>query len=152
MTSGYRLAPALGARLLGSVLLALAVLVFVVTLVAATMQWPPVVLLVTLGAGLLAVTGVVVGAYVASNRLEVVSLDARGYRVRFVRGAGVRSATWDEVANAVTGEVSGVDCVVLRLKDGRTTSIPVSAVAADRDEFVADLREHLRRGEGLRPL
>jgi hypothetical protein len=41
--------------------------------------------------------------------------------------------------------------VVLRLREGGTTSIPVDAVAADRDELVRSIREHLKRGEGLRP-
>jgi hypothetical protein len=42
--------------------------------------------------------------------------------------------------------------VVLHLRDGRTTTIPVEALAADREEFVRDLQEHLQRGHGLRPL
>lgn len=152
MTSGYRLAPALSARLLGAVLLLVALLVFVVTLVASAMAWTPSTLVAVLVLGLLAVAGVLVATYFLTHRLEVVRLDEHGYRVRLVWGAGVRQASWREVANAVTADIRGVDCVVLRLKDGRTTSIPVQAVAADRDAFVADLREHLKRGEGLRPL
>jgi hypothetical protein len=42
--------------------------------------------------------------------------------------------------------------VVLHLRDGRTTTIPVAALAADREEFVRDLQAHLQRGHGLRPL
>jgi hypothetical protein len=44
-----------------------------------------------------------------------------------------------------------VHCVVLRLRDGRSTSIPLAAVDAPAEEFVADLRAHLRRGEERRP-
>jgi hypothetical protein len=69
-----------------------------------------------------------------------------------VRGAGVKAAAWGDVADAVTASPGGIDCVVLRLEDGRTTSIPVAAVATDRDALVAEVRERLRRGEGLRPL
>lgn len=152
MTSGYRLAPALGARLLGGVVLVLALLVLVVTVLAVSLQWSPVTLLLIVAIGVLVAIGAVLATYVLTRRFEVVTLDEHGYRVRFVWGAGVRHATWPEVGNAVTADVRGIDCVVLRLKDGRTTSIPVEAVAADRDAFVSDLREHLRRGEGLRPL
>ena len=42
--------------------------------------------------------------------------------------------------------------MVLRLADARTTTIPVDAVAADREAFVRDLRDHLLRGQGNRPL
>ena len=37
-------------------------------------------------------------------------------------------------------------CVVLALRDGRTTTVPVAVLAADRDEFVARLRALLRGG------
>lgn len=149
MSSGYRLAPALAARLLGLVLVALALLVFVVTVLTALLEWPAAVLLVLGAAGVVAVG---VAGYAVTRRIDVVTFDDRGYRVRLVRGAGVTSATWSDVEDAVTADVRGIDCVVLRLRDGRTTSIPVAAVAADRNAFVTDLREHLRRGEGLRPL
>lgn len=149
MSSGYRLAPGLAARLLGLVLVGVALLVLVVTVLTALLDWPVAVLLVGGGAGVLAVW---VAGYAVTRRIDVVSFDDHGYRVRMVRGAGVTNATWSEVEDAVTADVRGIDCVVLRLRDGRTTSIPVAAVAADRNAFVADLREHLRRGEGLRPL
>jgi hypothetical protein len=82
----------------------------------------------------------------------VVELDEEGYRVRMIRGAGVRAARWRDVEDAVAASPRGVDCVVLRLRDGRTTSIPVAAVDASREDFVEDLRAHLRRGQGLRPI
>ena len=40
--------------------------------------------------------------------------------------------------------------VVLRLRDGRTTTIPVEMLAMDREAFARDLQEHLQRGQGLR--
>ena len=39
-----------------------------------------------------------------------------------------------------------MSCVVLALRDGRTTTVPVSVLAGDRDEFVARLRALLREG------
>ena len=55
--------------------------------------------------------------------------------MRFVRGAGVKQARWGDVDDAVTADVAGAPCVVLRLKDGRTTSIPVEVLAVERDAF-----------------
>ena len=64
----------------------------------------------------------------------------------------MKEAGWKDVEDAVTATARGVPCVVLRLRDGRTTTIPVDALAADREAFVRDLRAHLQRGQGLRPL
>ena len=149
MSSGYRLAPALAARLLGLLLVVLALVVLVVTLLVALLGGPPVVLLV---AAAVALVAVFVLGHLLRNRVQVMELDDDGYRVRLVRGAGVKAARWRDVEDAVAASPHGVDCVVLRLRDGRTTSIPVDAVDATREDFVADLREHLRRGQGLRPL
>ena len=38
-----------------------------------------------------------------------------------------------EVDEAVTASPGGERCVVLRLADGRTTTVPMAALAADRD-------------------
>ena len=149
MSSGYRLAPALAARLVGLLLVALALLVLVVTLVVALVGGPVVVVLVVAGLAAVAILAVSV---LLRSRLRVVELDDEGYRVRLVRGAGVRAARWRDVEDVVAASPHGVDCVVLRLRDGRTTSIPVVAVDAAREDFVEAVRAHLRRGEGLRPL
>ncbi|MGH3361915.1 MAG: hypothetical protein ACRDOM_05600 [Nocardioides sp.] len=145
MSSDYRLSPALAARLVGLALMGIAVLVFAATLVVGATDAPPWILL------LVAVSGVVivgVAGYVVTRRIAVVHLDERGYRVRLVRGAGVTSAGWAEVEDVVTAERQGSPCLVLRLRDGRTTTIPVELLAADRDEFVRDLRRHLRGRRG----
>ncbi|MGZ5405635.1 MAG: hypothetical protein ACXWDL_13370, partial [Nocardioides sp.] len=67
-------------------------------------------------------------------------------------GAGTKAAAWRDVEDAVAASPGGIDCVVLRLRDGRTTSIPVEAVEVERQRFVAEIRAHLSRGQGLRPL
>jgi hypothetical protein len=100
----------------------------------------------------LGVAGVLAAGYVLTRRLPVVHLGPEGYRVRLIRGVGVAAARWTDVGEAVTSLPGGQPVVVLRLVDGRTTTIPVSALAADREEFVRDLRAHLQRGQGLRPL
>ena len=148
MSSDYRLSPAFGARLVGLLVVGLAVLVFVATGVVAVLDLHTLVLVPVALAGLAVIFAL--GALL--RRTPVVHLDDAGYRVRLIRGAGVREAGWKEVEDAVTATARDLPCVVLRLTDGRTTTIPVEALDADRDAFVRDLRSHLQRGQGLRPL
>jgi hypothetical protein len=148
MSSDYRLAPAFGARLVGLLVVAAAILMFLATGVVAvldlhTLVLVPLVLLLL--AGIFAVGAVVRGS-------TVVHLDDVGYRVRMIRGAGVRQAGWADVVEVSTSQPRGVRCLILRLRDGGTTTIPVDAVAADREAFVRDVRDHLKRGKGQRPL
>lgn len=146
--SDYRLAPSYGARVVGGLLVLLAVLLFVATaLVAVGLPADLVLVLAALG-----VAGVLFSGYLLTRRIPVVRLGPDGYRVRLVRGVGVPAAGWKEVGEAVTTSPGGQPVVVLRLVDGRTTTIPVTALAADREEFVRDLQAHLQRGQGLRPL
>jgi hypothetical protein len=145
MSSDYRLAPALGARLLGSALVGLAALVFVVTVVVALLDLSAVFVAVVAALGLAAV---LVAGHLLTRRAYVVRLGEDGYQVRMVRGAGVKAARWTEVEDAVAASPRGVDCVVLRLRDGRTTTIPVQVLAADPEEFARDVRTHLERGLG----
>jgi hypothetical protein len=147
MSTTYRLAAPLAARVVGGALVVVAVLVLLATLLVAVLAWSPWVLLAV---GLVALLAVL-GTALAVRRRPLLSITDDGYRVRWVRGAGVHAAAWSDVADAVTAAPGGVDCVVLRLRDGRTTSIPVAAVAADRNALVTEVRERLRRGEGLRP-
>jgi hypothetical protein len=148
-TSDYRLAPAFAARFVGVLLVALAVLLLVATVLVALLGLPAVTLLVVVVAG---VGGALAVAYVVSQRVAVVHFGPEGYRVRLVRGAGVAAAGWRDVEEAVTASPGGVPVVQLRLSDGRSTTIPVHALAADREEFVRDLQRHLQHGQGLRPL
>lgn len=148
MSSDYRLSPAFGARLVGLLVVSLAVLVFLATAVVAVLNLHTVVLVPVA----LVVVAVIFALGAVLRRTPVMHLDDDGYRVRLVRGAGVRRAGWREVADAVTASPRDIPCVVLRLVDGRTTTIPVAALDADREEFVRDLQAHLQRGQGLRPL
>jgi hypothetical protein len=89
---------------------------------------------------------------VLTRRATVVRLDETGYTVRLVRGAGVRTGRWKDVEDVVARTIEGARCVVLRRRDGRTTTIPVGILAAPADEFVRDLQQHLNRGHGYRPV
>jgi hypothetical protein len=140
MSSDYRLAPAIAARLMGVFLVGVALLVLATRVVVALIDAPPIVLLVV---AVLGVASVVGAGYLLNRRAYVVRLDAAGYRVRLVRGAGVREARWVEVEEAVTGSPRGLPCVILRLRDGRSTTIPVQALAGEPEAFVRDVRAHL---------
>ena len=149
MASDYRLAPRLSARLLGVTLLFWGFLVFLVTAIVVLLQAPVWLLSTTV---VLCLAGVFTTGTWLTRTSYVVRLDDAGYRVRFVRGAGVTRARWTDVKDVVTTTVAGAPCVVLRLRDGRTTTIPVEVLAGDREQFVRDLQDHLDRGHGLRTL
>ena len=133
----YRLAPAVVLRSAGAAFVLVAVVVLVLSVVTAVAHWSFLVVGVVALVGLLAVMG---GAWWAVRRAYVVRLDRLGYEVRLVRGAGVKRARWADVAEASTADVRGAPCVVLSLRDGRTTTVPVGVLAGDRDEFVTRVR------------
>ena len=93
---------------------------------------------------------VVVTGVVLTRLTPLVRLDEAGYRVRLLRGTGVRAARWRDVEDVVTATVHGHHCIVLRLRDGRTTTVPVAVLDAAREDFVQDLRQHLDAGHGYR--
>ena len=142
MPSDYRLSPPLAARLLGVGLAGVGIFVFLGTIVTAVLDLPLGALAVVVA---LAMTAILVGGLFLTRHSHVVRLGEEGYQVRFVRGAGVKRARWGDVDDAVTADVAGAPCVVLRLKDGRTTSIPVEVLAVERDAFVRDVKAHLTR-------
>ncbi|MBU2695320.1 hypothetical protein ABFU82_22340 [Nocardioides sp. WV_118_6] len=138
----YRLAPPVMARFVGAYLILLAVLLLVVTGLVATLDLNADLLVAVLGLGLL---GLIALGWWLRSGLVVVRLTDAGYRVRAIRAAGATEARWSEVEDAVAASPSGIECVVLRLRDGRSTTIPVQLVAADKDEFARVVRAHLER-------
>lgn len=146
--AAYHLAPAVAARVVGGLLVVLAVLLTAGTVVVAVAGLPLAVLVALVVGGVAAVVGV----HLATRRVPVVRFDRDGYRVRWVRGTGVTEAAWTAVGEAVTSSSQGSPVVVLRLSDGGSTTIPVTVLDVDREQFVRDLQAHLQRGQGLRPL
>lgn len=138
--SDYRLSPVVMARFIGSYLVAFAVLMLIATIVVASIGWNPDLLVVLLVVGLLGLFGL--GWYLRS-RLVVVRLTSSGYRVNLVRGAGVREARWSDVEDAVAAYPRDLHCVVLRLRTGGTTTIPMQVLAADKDDFARDVHDRL---------
>ncbi len=147
--SEYRVAPSVAARLVGVLLVAISVLVFVTTGLVAFLDLNTAILLIPALIGLAALTA----AAVALNRRGwVVRFTDDGYQVQWVRGVGVAAARWKDVEDAITTTSASSPVVVLRLRTGQTTTIPVELLAGDREEFVRDLQRHLQHGQGLRPL
>jgi hypothetical protein len=149
VSSSYRFSGPFAARLAGLGLVAVGALVLVLVGLVAVLSLPAVVLSVGL---VVAVLAVLLLTLVATRRAVVVRLDETGYVVRFVRGAGVRRAEWRQVEDVVTTAVAGQRCVMLRLRDGRATTVPVGVLAGRSEDFLTDLRGHLDRGHGYRRL
>ena len=148
-TRDYRMATALRARLMGALLAAVGLLALAVTVVVAVADVPR---SVVVGLAVLVVLGVATAALLLGRGWYVVRLDDIGYRVRFVRGAGRAHARWTDVADVTTAIVSGTPCVVLRLRDGGSSTVPVDLLEGDREEFVEELQRRLDAGHGYRPL
>ena len=145
----YRLAPAVVARILGLALVLLALLAFVATIIVALAGGSIDVAIGLVVAGVLAL---VVTTWWLRTRAWVVRCSPEGYAVRLVRGAGVRQAAWTEVRDAVTTTTRGIACLVIRLGDGTSTSIPVGLLAVDREQFVREMQRHLGEGQQITPL
>ena len=142
-STDYGLAPALRARLMGIALVGIGLTLLVATVLVISLHLPGDVLSAAVLLTVVAVFGL---GFFLVRRWFVVRLDTDGYQVRFVRGAGVRAARWSDVQDLQTTFIGGARCVQLRLRDGRTTTIPVDLIAGDSDAFVDDLREHLGSG------
>jgi hypothetical protein len=139
--TSYRLAPALGARLVGRSLVTLGLLVVVATLVGLLTGagWVP--------AGAVAVAGVLgvaLWAWWLLRGAAALRLTDQGYAVHLLAGVGVQAAPWSSVDEAVAASPGGEQCLVLRLADGRLTRLPMAALAADPDVVARDVRRRLR--------
>ncbi len=143
----YRMADGLILRIVGGLVLLTAGLLLVVAVVVVALDLPAVILVITALTGLVLASGV---GWWLRTRATLVRLTGEGYAVRLVRGAGVRAAAWRQVSEVATATPRGVACVLLRLEDGRMTTIPVVALAVDREQFVRDLQQRLQIGHGLR--
>ena len=145
----FALAPALRARLLGTGLVAIGTIVLVAMLLSWFADLPTA--FVT-GLVVLAVAGVVALGLLVGVRHWVLRLDEHGYRVRGIRTAEARSARWTDVLDLQATTAAGQRCVVLRLRDGRTTTLPVDAIEGGSTKLVQALSDHLDRGHGYRRL
>ena len=140
-TSSYRLAPALGVRLVGRCLVTLAVLVFVATFLGPLIGsgW-----LVAAGATVAGLALVGLWAWYLLRIAWAVRLTEHGYAVRLIRGVGTPAASWADVDEVVTASPADLDLLVVRLRNGTQTRLPMAALAADPDTFAHDVRTRLR--------
>ena len=137
----YRLAPTVQARLLGAAVVALALLVFAGTAVVIAARIDFAWLFIPLVLGVAVVAGF---GWWLRNKAYVLRASAQGYRIAFVRGAGVREARWADIQEAVTTMPAGTPCLELRLKKGGATTIPVTILSIDREQFVRELQAYLK--------
>lgn len=143
------LAPALRLRLLGTGLLAIGSVVAIGALLTWLADLAPVVMS---GLVLLAAVGVGVLGLLLGVRRWVLRLDEHGYRVRGLRSAQARSARWTDVLDVQATTVAGHRCVVLRLRDGRTTTLPGDVIEGGPTRLAETIAAHLDRGHGYRRL
>ena len=149
----FALAPALRARLLGTGIVAIAVVVLLGVLLTAVADLSSA---IVTGLVVLALVGIVVLGLLVGVRHWVLRLDDLGYRVRVLRSVSgseqARSARWTDVLDLQASTVAGQRCVVLRLRDGRTTVLPVGALEGGPTALTDALTSHLDRGHGYRRL
>ena len=145
--SDYRFSEAVNVRFLGAFLVLIGLVVLGMALLVAVLELPGAVLTVTVVAAVLLV---VASAFFLSRMAVLVRLDDIGYQVRYLRKAGVRSARWVDLEDVVTGFASGHPVVVLRLRDGRTTTIPVNLLQGSADDFAKDVAAHAKGGNKRR--
>ena len=142
----YPFAPAFRARFMGLGLMLLGVALVVVTVVVSALRLP---LGIMIAIVVLAVVFVfALGAWLA--RIKVLTTDELGYQVRGVRGVGTSKARWADVHDLQTSAVAGARCLVVRLRDGGSSTVPVDVVAGDPEELVEEFRRRLNHSHGKR--
>ena len=142
MASDYRFSQPLLVRFVGALLVLIGGAVFAVAALVGLLGLSLDVLSATVALALVAVVAL---GFLGRRVAVLVRLDDTGYRVRYLRKAGVKQARWTDLEDVVTGFASDQPVVVLRLRDGRTTTIPVSLLAGSPEDFVRDVAEHAKR-------
>lgn len=143
------LAPALRARILGAGIVAVAVVLLALVLLAWLLSLPGVVVtlvVVVVVVALAALLGLLLPAH------WVLRLDEDGYRIRVLRSAQAMSARWSDVLDVRVATVDGVRCSVIRLRDGRTSTLPVDVLGGDPEELVHVIAAQLDRTHGYKRL
>lgn len=147
VVSDYRVSQAVTVRFMGAFLALVGILVFVVAALVGLLSLPIGVLTATV---VVAVISVVAVGFLVSRAAVLVHLDDVGYRVRYLRRAGVKQARWSDLEDVVTGFASEQPVVVIRLRDGRTTTVPVNLLAGSSEDFVRDIATHAKQGRNGR--
>lgn len=105
------------------------------------------------GLGLVLLVGLLRSVVQIVRQPTVLRVDADGYRVSRQSGpTGVRRGRWSEVERVRRDHRDGRECVIIQLRTGGQTQIPVGSVAAPRQEWLAELDARLNRAHGQRRL
>ncbi len=139
--SEYGVSPALTARLLGVALGVVGLVVLVATAIVIATSAAALIVALTAMAGVLLMS---IAAWWLTRRAVVIRLDDQGYRIRYVRGAGEVSSRWADVVDAALTPVAQTSCLVIRLRNGRTTTLPLEVIRHPR-KLWADCEERLAR-------
>lgn len=142
----YPFAPAFRARFMGAGLLLLGVVLVVVTVVVSALHLPLGIMLAVVVLAVVFVFGF--GAWL--GRIKVLTMDDLGYQVRGVRGVGTPKARWADVHDVQTSAVAGARCIVIRLRAGDSSTIPVDVLTGDSDELVREITRRLNHAHGKR--
>ena len=148
----YRLAAPVVVRMMGATVVLGGLFVVLSAITVALLSLPGSVISTVVGVVAALVVLTLAAVFVLARRRAVVRLDETGYRVGWVRGAGVTEGRWTDVEEAAAATVDGQRCLVLQRRDGRTTTIPVDILDRPGERFVQDVQQHLNRGHGYRPL
>lgn len=143
--STYRVTLALVLRVAGPVAIALGLVWIVVALAGVTGAARGVLAIVTLVVVLALLVAVV-------RPPRVLSLDERGYAIRWVRGAGVTRAPWREVQTVEVRADPGAASLVFALSGGRHSVLPLALLGSRQLEAQRDVQARLNRAYGYRKL
>lgn len=128
---------------MGGFLVLVGLVVTVVAVLVAAVDLPTGVLSGTI---LVSVLAVLLLALTLSRFVVLVRLDEIGYQVHFLRGAGVKQARWSDLEDVVTGFAKSQPVVVIRLRDGRTTTVPVNLIEGSADDFARAIGDAAKKG------
>jgi hypothetical protein len=92
------------------------------------------------------------GALALYRPPTVVALSEDGYRVSLVRGAGVTAADWSDVESVDTKLAGGAPSIVVTLRGGGTTVIPLSLLGRQHVDAQRDIHNRLNTAFGYRHL
>ncbi|MBA3265431.1 MAG: hypothetical protein H0T14_03530 [Nocardioidaceae bacterium] len=98
------------------------------------------------------VTGVALAlcAIVLLRPPALLRLTVDGYQISLVRGAGAKVARWADVMSVATQPVGGATCLVIMLRGGRTSVLPLSLLGACQGEAERDVQRRLDSAHGRR--
>jgi len=82
----------------------------------------------------------------------VIEMAPDRYRLHLLRGGGVNSAQWREVESAQTQSTSNGALIVLQLKSGERSFVPLTLLGARAVEAEREIHRRLTTGHGYQPL